>query len=273
MRRAIAGAVATSEGTNGGRGSKGKRLLALAALAAAAYVVAAWSVAPGFFDGFAPPQSYHWLKPPPGVQNGGQPQAGSAQLRVAPNGQVDPGSVFTNDTQPQAVLSAIAGAFEAPADRSPVTVTIKPVSSYPDTSGLNCVTNVYQITSSSRVVKDALITLRFSDAVPAPSDIYRAPESGGSWTKIGNNGAAAPFYISAYTTELGYFAACYPGDATKTPSGVQVGGGQTLPVIVALAILLVVLGGIPLAFIRRRGSEDGEEGDGNSPGRDRGSTG
>ncbi len=250
-----------------------KRLLALTALAAAAYVVAAWAVAPGFFDGFAPPEAYHWLKPPPGVKNVGQPQGGSGQFRVAPNGQVDPGSVFTSDTQPQAALSAIAGAFEAPPDRSPVTVTITPVSSYPATTGLNCVTNVYQISASSRLVKDALITLRFSDAVPAPSDIYRASEGSGSWSKIGNSGASAPFYISTYTNQLGYFAACYPGDATKTPPGVRVGGSQTLPVIVALAILLVVLGGIPLAFIRRRGSDEAGEGDGESPRRDRGTSG
>jgi hypothetical protein len=250
-----------------------KRLLALGALAAAVYTVAAFAVAPGFYDGFAPPQAYRWLKPPPGIQHTGQPQSGSGQLKVASNGQVDPGSVFTNDDQPQAVMSAIAGAFQAPPDRSPVTVTIKPVDSYPATSGLNCVTNVYQVSASSRLVKDVLITLRFSDAVPAPSDIYRAPEGGTSWTKIGNSGAAAPFYISTYSNELGYFAACYPGDAAKTATGVRVGGSQTLPVIVALAILLVVLGGIPLAFIRRRGSNDAGEGDGDSPGRDRGSSG
>lgn len=238
-----------------------RRLLLLAALAAGAYVVAAWTVAPGFFDGFAPPQPYRWLNPPAGVKNAGTPASGSAQFKVAANGQVDPGTVFTGEDQPQASLSVIPGAFQPPSDRSSVTVSIRPAASYPAPSGLQCVTNVYLVTSTSPLVKDALITLRFSDAVPAPSDVYRAPESGGGWTKIGNSGASAPFYISTRTTSLGYFAGCFPGEAGKTASGVRVGGSQTLPVIAALAILLVLVGGIPLAMLRRRGAtEEGEEG-------------
>jgi hypothetical protein len=35
-----------------------------------------------------------------------------------------------------------------------------------------------------------------------------------------------------------------------------VGGGQTLPIVIAVAILVVVLAGIPLAILRRR-SNDG----------------
>ena len=235
-----------------------RRLLALAGLSAAAYAVAAWAVTPGFFDGFAPPQPYRWLEPPPGVKNGGTPAAGRLQLKVASNGQVDPGTAFTTEDQPQASLSVIPGAFQPPSGGAPVTITITPVTAHPEPAGLVCVTNVYEIRSTSPLAKDALVTLRFSDALPAPSDIYRAPPSGGGWTRIGNIGASAPFYISARTTELGYFAGCYPGQATAARTGgVRVGGSQTLPILVAVAILLVVLGGIPLALLRRRGG--GEE--------------
>jgi hypothetical protein len=242
------------------------RLLVLAGAAAAAYVVAASAVAPGFFDGFAPPQPYAWVSPPTGIKNGGTPQPGSDQLLAKASYS---GSVFTRDPQPQATISVIPGAFQAPAGGGPITVTITPAANHPDFKDLRCVTNAYRISATAPLVKDALVTLRFSDAVPAPSNIYRAPDSGGAWTSVGNIGATAPFYISARTTALGYFAACYPGDAAKTASGVHVGGSQTLPVLVALAILLVVLGGIPLALIRRRASEEGEEG-GDGPGRDRG---
>ena len=35
-----------------------------------AYLVAAWMVAPGFYDGFSPPQPYNFVCPPPqAVQN------------------------------------------------------------------------------------------------------------------------------------------------------------------------------------------------------------
>ena len=43
----------------------------LLALAAIVYGVAAWMVAPGFYDGFGPPQPYNWTCPPPqaGAEN------------------------------------------------------------------------------------------------------------------------------------------------------------------------------------------------------------
>ena len=37
----------------------------LLAIATSLYLVAAWSVAPGFYDGFTPPQPYNWTSPPP----------------------------------------------------------------------------------------------------------------------------------------------------------------------------------------------------------------
>jgi hypothetical protein len=249
--------------------------LALAA-GAAVYAVAAWLVPPGFFDGAAPSEPYRFVSPPPQLAHMNQPPlAGHGTLRVGTNGQVDPGSIFTNENQPQASLSVLPGSFPAPTDRSPVTVDIKPVSTYPELTALQCQTNVYLITASQALQKEALVTLRFSDALPAPSDIYFAPQNGTAWAKIGSTGASSPFYISTRTTQLGYFAGCFAANATTTASGPRVGGGQTLPIIVALAILLVVLGGIPLAVMRRRSVDEEEEtggGDdhGNRDGRGRG---
>ena len=242
---------------------RGAAALAGLGLAAAGYAVAAWSVAPGFFDGTAPSEPYRWVSPPPELARNNQPPLpGHLALKVAANGVVDPGTAFTGESQPQASLSVLPGSFAAPADRSPVTVDIKPVSTFPSLTGLKCETNVYQLTSSQPLQKEALITLRFSDAVPAPSDVYRAPASGGAWTKIGSTGASSPFYISARTTELGYFAGCFPAAASGGASGgPRVGGGQMLPILVAAAILLVVLGGVPLALLRRRGSSSEESGE------------
>ncbi len=237
--------------------------LALLVAAVIAYALAAWAVAPGFYDGIAPPQPYRWVSPPPQFRsNNQQPLPGHGTVRVASNGTVDPGTVFTQDGQ--ASISFVPGAFVAPADRSPVTIDIKPVPSYPDPGSTHVATNVYCVTSTSPPAagRDLLVSLQFSDQFPAPSDVYEY-QADGPWKKIGSTGTAAPFSIAARATSLGCFAGGYPADAGRTAQGPRVSGGQTLPIIVALAIVVVVLAGIPLAVLRRRGGGgDEEEGSG-----------
>lgn len=46
---------------------------------------------------------------------------------------------------------------------------------------------------------------------------------------------------------------------TKTAQGARVSGGQTLPIIVAVAIVVVLLAGVPLAVMRRRATAESEE--------------
>src|SRR5262249_34854178 len=120
--------------------------------------------------------------------------------------------------------------------------------------------NVYCVTSSSALApgKDVLVTLQFSDQLPAPSDIYEY-QGDGPWQKIGSTGSAAPFYIAARATSLGCFAAGLPANARQTAQGARLGGGQALPIIVALAILVVVLAGVPLAVMRRRSAAEEED--------------
>jgi hypothetical protein len=217
------------------------------------------AIRPGFFDGFSPQEPYRWVKPPPCCIHGNlSPQSGHLTVKVGSNGQTDPGTAFTAENSPQASLSFLPGAFDDP-DRVPVTVDITPESTYPDMGNLQCATNVYLFKASKPLKLEALVTLRYSDQVPAPSDIWHAPSGNGSWSKLGSTGAAAPFYISARSQQLGYFAACYPpGASAPTTNGPTIGGGQTLPIIVALAVVLVVLGGIPLAVMRRRGGGEAE---------------
>jgi hypothetical protein len=221
------------------------------------YALAAWWVAPGFYDGIAPPQPYRWVSPPPQLKGSNQqPLPGHGTARVASNGVVDPGSVFTQDGQ--AAIAFVPGAFMTPADRAPVAFDIKPVAEFPDPGQIHLATNVYCFTSSSPLQpgKDVLITLQYSDQLPAPSDIYQY-QGDGPWQKIGSTGSAAPFTIAVRPTSLGCFAGGYPANAAQT-AGARVGGGQTLPIIVALVILVVVLAGIPLAVLRRRRTSDEE---------------
>jgi hypothetical protein len=235
-----------------------RRRASVLALAVFAYAVAAWSVAPGFYDGIAPPQPYRWVSPPPQFANNNQPpENGHATVKVGTNGVVDPGSVFTQDGQ--AALSFVAGAFVPPADRSPVAIDIKTQASFPDPGAVHIATNVYCITSTSALAqgKDVLVTLQYSGNLPAPSDIYEY-QNGGAWQKIGSTGSAAPYYVAARSTALGCYAGGYPANARQTSQGATVGGGQTLPIVVALVILIVVLAGIPLAVMRRRASDEDE---------------
>jgi hypothetical protein len=231
----------------------------LVAAAVIAYLCVAWAVAPGFYDGFAPPKPYAWVSPPPQLRAGNQqPQPGHATVKVGTNGVVDPGAVFTQDGQ--AATSFVPGAFVTPPDRSPISIDIKPVADFPDPTGIHLSTNVYCFTTSSPLAqgKDALITLTYTDQLPAPSDVY-AYHGDGPWQKLGSTGSAAPFSIAERTTFIGCFAAGYPSNAAQAAQGTRVGGGQGLPILVALAILAVVLAGIPLAVLRRRSTGEGED--------------
>jgi hypothetical protein len=240
-----------------------KRPTALLAAAAAAYTVAAWSVAPGFYDGFGGAVPYHWVNPPPQFANGNQqPAPGHDSIKIGAGGQSEPATVPTDDPfAPQCLLSLTPGALQTAPDRSPVVVDIKPVAAFPPPpAGIKFLTNVYVVTASQPLVKDAIVTLSFSDGQPAPTTIYRAEQNGGSWTDIGSTGASAPWSISVKTGKLGYFAAGY--DTARGAAGPRLGGGQVLPIITALAIVIVVIAGLPLAMMRRRraGSEVGDEG-------------
>ena len=228
----------------------------LIAAAAAIYVAAAWQVAPGFYDGIAPPAPYCWLAPPANVNNTCRPASGQRVAKVT-RGVVDPGTAFTDDGQAQ--LSWVPGAFEAPAGGQSVTVSITPVSGRQGPDGVREATNVYQIAATNPLAKGAVVTLRYSDQLPAPSDLYMQEQSGG-WRKIGSSTNTPTFTISATTQTLGYFVAGYPSNVTPPPAAATIGGGQLLPILVAGAILLVLLAGIPLAVVRRR-SEAQEGGD------------
>ena len=246
-----------------------KRPLLIAA-AAGAYLVAAWMVAPGFYDGIAPQQPYNFVCPPPvaGANSGLAAQPGHLVVKVI-DGTSDAGSAFTDDGQ--AILSFPPGAFQA-AGKSQVVIDIKPVSPCPNPTDLHFSTNVYLITADASFVQSsatpitcqpACIAFRYSNLVPAPSFIYLAADPNGPWKNIGGS-EGQPFVVRANTGQLGYFAAGYPANATNQVPG---GTSRLLPIAVAVLIIGVLVAGIPLAMIRRRrtgtsSDEEDEEGDG-----------
>jgi hypothetical protein len=223
---------------------------ALLAAAVVSYMVAAWMVAPGFYDGFGPVQPYNWTCPPPQAGANIKPSAGHLVIKVI-GGVSDANSAFTDDGQ--LVIGFLPGAFDS-TGKSTISVDITPLPTCTPPAGIRFVTNLYQITASAPLVKAANLVLRFSNLEPAPTDVYYATDAAGPWKSIGAAQQAQPFTIDTSTRSFGYFAAGY-ASASPPPGAVSVGGGQTLPIIVAVLIVLVVLAGIPLAILRRRQSQ------------------
>jgi hypothetical protein len=233
-----------------------KRPILLVA-AATVYALAAWMVAPGFYDGFMPPQ-YNWTSPPPQDAAGNiAPKSGHLQISVS-GGKSDPASAATADGQ--AKVGFLPGAFDATGNTG-VAVDIKPVATFAAPTGVRFATNVYLVTASATLVDAANLALAYSSDVPAPSFIYAATDTTGPWKSIGGAEDTQIYTIHTSIRQLGYFAAGYPANAVS-------GGGssQLLPIAVAVLILAVLIAGIPLAAVRRRraaaGADNPDEADG-----------
>jgi hypothetical protein len=229
------------------------------AAAVGAYVVAAWMVTPGFYDGFGPTQPYNWTCPPPQAGANSKPGAGHVDIKVV-GGVSDAGSAYDRDGQ--IVIGFLPGAFDA-TGKTTIAVDVIPLATCPQPPGIRLVTNVYQITASAPLVKPANLVVRYSNLEPGPSDVYFASDPGDTWKGLGITQEAQIFTVATSTKQLGYFAAGYPSASPPPGTPTIGGGGQTLPIIVAVLIVLVVLAGIPLAIVRRRRSHGGveEEGD------------
>ncbi|MGH7763160.1 MAG: hypothetical protein ACREOM_01930 [Candidatus Dormibacteraceae bacterium] len=227
----------------------------LLAAACAVYAAAAWMVAPGFYDGFGPPQPYHWTCPPPQAGANTKPSSGHLNIKVI-GGVSDANSAFTNDGQ--IVIGFLPGALDA-TGKTTISVDITPLPACPKPPGIEFVTNIYQITASAPLVKSANLQIVFSNLEAAPTDVYFATDPAGPWKSIGAAPQSAPFTIDTSTMSFGYFTAGF-ASASPAPGTPTVGGGQALPIIVAVLIVIVVLAGLPLAIMRRRrSSADGHE--------------
>ena len=226
--------------------------LALLALAVIGYSVAAWAVAPGFYDGFGPPQAYNFTCPPPQAGANNKPTSGRLDIKVI-DGVSDANSAFTDDGQ--LVIGFLPGAFEAGA-KTTISVDIRPLDTCPQPPGIRLVTNVYLVTANAALKPDkrANLVLRYSNLEPDPATVYQASDPAGPWTAMRSQ-PGQPFTIETTTTTFGYFAAGY-SSSSPAPGAVTVGGGQLLPIVVAVLIVIVVLAGLPLAIMRRRSSSE-----------------
>jgi hypothetical protein len=230
----------------------------LLALAAVLYLATAWMVAPGFYDGIAPPQPYNFVCPPSiAGATSGTPTSGHLVIKVI-NGVSDANSAFTDDGQ--VVIGFLPGSFDV-TGKTQVTVDIKPVSPCPKPAGLHFSTNVYQITADAPLVKTVTLVMRYSNLVLDPSNVYRSDSADGPWTNIGESPQAQLWTVDTKTDKLGFFAAGYPSSAVAPPSTPS---AQILPIVIAGLIVVVLVAGVPLTILRRRragGGADEEDDD------------
>lgn len=93
----------------------------------------------GFYDGFAPPQPYNWVSPPPqAAATNLPPSTGHVDIKVI-NGVSAATSAYTKDGQ--IVIGFLPGAFDA-TGQSAVSVDIEPEAIFSAAPGLQFVTNV-----------------------------------------------------------------------------------------------------------------------------------
>jgi hypothetical protein len=242
-----------------------RRPVALA-VAAAAYVLAAWVVVPGFFDGFAPAAPYHWVSPPPDLKNSNQAPSGGTITIGVQNGSAGSGHLYTADQQ--AAVTYPSQSFAVPPAGTPLTLEIKPVATYPALGGIMPAGNVYVVTVSTRIISPVVITLRYgSQQVGPPSDIFVAETTTSTWRTLGSVNSSVPYTVSASTQTLGYFVVGFPPASAPTPAPASSGGGPPVAVLVAVAAAaLVVLAGVPFLLARRRAATETESGSEPEPG-------
>jgi hypothetical protein len=231
-----------------------RRPVALA-VAAVAYVLAAWLVAPGFFDGFAPAAPYHWVSPPPDLKNSNQVASGGRATIGVQNSAAQAGHTYTTDQQ--AAVTYPSQSFAAPPAGTPLTLEIQPVATYPALGAIMPAGNVYLVTVSTRIISPVVITLRYgSQQVGPPSDIFAAETATSSWRTLSSVTSSVPYTVSASTQTLGYFVVGFPPAPASTRAPASSGGGPPVAVLVAVAAAaLVVLAGVPFLLARRQATE------------------
>jgi hypothetical protein len=227
-----------------------RRAVALAA-ASVVYAVAAWSVRPGFYDGYGAPQ-YDYFNPPSyDATSNTPPTSGSGELQVRPDGTVEGGVIATRD-QPiaQAAIYVSRGALQPPPSGGPVSFQITPYDVPRHVPVITLVGNVYCITANTTIAQGqkARVALMQPADQPLASAVYRATDRDATWQSLGGQLDLNTYALSADTTELGCFAVGY---LTPKAGGGFTIGGSALPVVTAALIALVVLAGLPLALRRR----------------------
>ncbi|MGH2556157.1 MAG: hypothetical protein ACRDHO_10625 [Actinomycetota bacterium] len=203
--------------------SRTRRLgLALGVAAGAVYVAVAVfgqgrMPARLLFDGFAPPQPYRWVSPPPQFAGSNEPPlAARGTVALSADGSASV-SLATGDGQ--AYFIAARGAFSTREGQTSIAITISPqnpVRLGPPPGGFASDGNAYTFGASyqpsgepATPVKRVSVVLRYP--VHATVLLHR---SGDTWTRIDTITVPASLEVFANTTRLGTFVAAAPKSAS-----------------------------------------------------------
>ena len=215
------------------------------ALGTVLYLLVAWGTQPGFYDGFAPPQPYRWVSPPP--QSGAsttQPPVSAHEAVTSQPGVLQVG-VGTSDRQAQLLFQP--GTF---AGAAPVVIDVQPADRFPPLKGFEASTNVYLIRSSVPLAKPATVRLLFSEAART-GKLYRAEYPNGAWQAIGSTDPQGLPYFQGPTSGLpAYFVGGSP--LAQRPHRAA-SAAPMFPLLLAAGVAVVLLAAVPLLLARRRG--------------------
>jgi hypothetical protein len=221
------------------------------ALATALYLLVTWGTNPGFYDGFARPQPYRWVSPPP--QSAGvttQPPV-TAHSTVTSQPGVQTVGVGTADRQAQ--LLFVPGTFTG---TDPAVVDIEPARSFPQLRGFDPSTNVYLLRSSVPLARPATVRLLFSE-VARTGKLYRAAYPDGPWQAVGSpDPGGLPYFQGRTSTLPAYFVAGSPVASRPVPRAAS-SSVPGVALLVGAGVVVVLLGALPLILVRRRGSRPG----------------
>jgi hypothetical protein len=232
--------------------SRSLRAACALALGTGIYLLVAWETQPGFYDGFAPPQPYRWVSPPPASAGSTTQPPVSAHQTVTSQPGVQQIGVGTSDRQAQLLFQP--GTF---AGTAPVVVDVEASDRFPPLKGFEPSTNVYLIRSSVPLAKPATVRLLFSE-VSRTGKLYRAGYPKGPWQAIGSpDPQGLPYFQGLTSTLPAYFVGGSP--VTQLPSR-PTAPAPTFPLLLAAAVAVVLLAAVPLVLTRRRGARPGDEG-------------
>jgi hypothetical protein len=244
------------------------------------------------YDGVVPVEPYRWLVPPPGQPGG----AKGAEDTVAVAGARSPLiSIATDEIPPQAQIFVVPGGLTLPAGAASLRLSIQPVTPEALPSDGTISGNVYRMSVVDQTGQPAVpvasaqptVVLRAVDQATTDAVVERF--DGSTWRTLETSASDLGASFEAVISAFGDFAVVLPGVAASTsPSGAaasteaSVGpstatqpspsaqaspeaGGSIGPLIrtAAPVALVLVVGGLVLAAIRRpsgRGSGGGRGG-------------
>jgi hypothetical protein len=233
-------------------------LLAAAYLAVAA---ATWVLAPRpfrpLFDGFAPPQAYRWVNPPPELaRDNQQPDMAQREVRLT-----EEGSEVSNTTtlDGQAIAGLELGSVPPNPPDVAVLLRLTPVDATtlaPLPDGLRAYSNAYRVELSYQPSGTGVTTLAIPGtiALTAVTDgqaLLHSPD-GQAWERKAARPFGATHGLFSALEAAGYYVVAGSGPLPTIPGGG--GGSGTVPIVIGLALVPLVAA---FFLMRGRGARPG----------------